>query len=303
MKICGTALLLATFVLPPLLGGCAKAPSLPPAPPAATTAPLASPTPSATSAPTPTPYPYVHEDGATIASRFNPPPDYERKPAHAYGEFIRGLPLLPHGQPVLLYTGEESPIQNWHAAVLDVDVGTRDLQQCADAALRIRAEYLFSVGEYDKINYHLTNGDLFPYTKYREGYRLRVSGNKTSLEKTASPDTSYGAFRKYLDVLFNYASTRSLAPESETIPLDELAIGDIFIFAGSPGHCVIVVDMAENPAGDKAILLAQSSMPAQQIHILQQPGSSSPWLPLHDIELPVQIMYWDFGAEHIKRMP
>lgn len=259
--------------------------------------PLSTPMPT----PAPTPYVYINEQGDTIATRFIPPAGFTRTQTDAYGEFLRSQPLLPQGSPVLLYNGEQGSIQDWHAAVLAIDVGTRDLQQCADAALRLRCEYLFSIGDYEGITYHLTNGYPFAYSKWREGYRL--GSDKASMEKRARADTSYESFREYLNVLFNYASTRSLAPESDTIPLDDLCIGDIFIFAGKPGHCVIVMDMCENTQGARAVLLAQSSMPAQSVHIIQPPGYPHAWMQITDIEMPVKIMYWEFGEEHIKRMP
>lgn len=33
--------------------------------------------------------------------------------------------------------------------------------------------------------------------------------------------------------------------------LDKMKIGDVFIKGGSPGHAVIIVDMAENDKGEK----------------------------------------------------
>ena len=260
-------------------------------------------TPLATAIPAATPYDYINEDGDTIASRFNPPPGFSRKEADAYGEFLRSQKLLPDGSPVMLYNGEPSDRQDKHAAVLAIDVGDKDLQQCADAALRLRCEYKFSVGDYDGIDYHLTNGFAFPYTKYREGYRLEVKGNDTRLVKTAQPDESYETFRKYLDVLFNYASTRSLFAESQAIPLNTVEIGDLFLITGNPGHCVIMIDMCENEKGEKAVLLGQSSMPAQQIHILQLPGATQPWVYLSDIHFPLQINDWKYSEENVRRMP
>ena len=232
-----------------------------------------------------------------------PPAGFERKPADAYGEYLRDQPLLPHGSPVLLYDGQPAQDQTRHAAVLSIDVGEDDLQQCADAALRLRCEFLYSIQNYQAINYHLTNGDQFPYQKYREGYRLEVDGNKTQLVQQAQPSGSYATFRQYLNVLFNYASTRSLYPESEQVPLDEFKIGDLLLVAGAPGHCIIVMDLCENSDGRKAILLAQSSMPAQQIHILHQPEWPSPWLYLDELEFPLKLSTWEYTEENLRRMP
>lgn len=290
-----------------LLAACAQGTPAPesaaehtPSIPAETPA-IAQSTPTPWITPRPTPYLYIDEAGDTVQSRFRVPPGFTRVETDGYGTFLREQRLLPHGSPILLYNGEEGAIQDWHAAVLDVDVGTRDLQQCADAALRLRCEYLFSAGEYQRIQYNLTNGYPFPYAKWREGYRL--GSNKASMVKSASRDESYDSFRKYLDALFNYASTRSLAPESETVPVEALRVGDILIRAGSPGHCVIILDLCENEAGVKAALLAQSSMPAQSIHVISDPHRANPWVQITEEDLPLQVMIWEFAAEDIKRMP
>ncbi|MDL2234523.1 DUF4846 domain-containing protein [Christensenellaceae bacterium OttesenSCG-928-L17] len=246
---------------------------------------------------------HIDPNGETIRERFVALPGFERKEVDAYGEYIRDLPLLADGSPILLYNGEESALNGRHAAVVDMDVGARDLQQCADAALRIRCEYLYAAGAYDAIRYHLTNGFLLSYEEYREGYRLQVDGNSTKMVKRAKEDTSYEAFRAYLDVLFNYASTRSLYKECEQIALEDLRVGDLFIVSGSPGHCVIVMDMLENEKGTRMAIFGQSSMPAQQIHIIQEPMMVTPWVAIDTIRFPFKIAGWEFHEESIRRMP
>jgi Domain of unknown function (4846) len=52
----------------------------------------------------------------------------------------------------------------------------------------------------------------------------------------------------------------------------------VFIRGGFPGHAVLVVDVAENASGKRIFLLAQSYMPAQDIHILRNPNARiDPW--------------------------
>ena len=79
--------------------------------------------------------------------------------------------------------------------------------------------------------------------------------------------------------------------------------GDVFIKGGSPGHAVIVVDMAVNSSGKKIFLLAQSYMPAQDIHILNNPMSPefSPWYELNDNSL-IYTPEWVFKTGAFKKM-
>ena len=85
--------------------------------------------------------------------------------------------------------------------------------------------------------------------------------------------------------------------------ISEMRIGDVFIQGGFPGHAVIVVDMAKNKAtGKKIFLLAQSYMPAQDIHILKNPNHDAldPWYEL-DFEGPLYTPEWTFGKDNLKR--
>lgn len=75
-----------------------------------------------------------------------------------------------------------------------------------------------------------------------------------------------------------------LKKELKKRSLVKMEIGDVFIQGGFPGHAVTVVDMAENPkTGEKLFLLSQSYMPAQDMHILKNPGEPSlnPWYSLN----------------------
>ena len=97
-------------------------------------------------------------------------------------------------------------------------------------------------------SFNFTNGFRADYTKWAEGYRIRVKGNQVSWYKSKEKDYSYKTFRAYLDVVFAYAGTLSLVKELTSVPMTSMQIGDVLIKGGTPGHAVIVVDMAENPA-------------------------------------------------------
>jgi hypothetical protein len=215
---------------------------------------------------------------------------------------MRDLTMKADNSKVLLYNGQEKGIQSAHVAIFDFDVGSSDLQQCADSILRIYGDYFWSIGVYDKINFHLTNGFLMEYTKWRDGNRIKIIGNNVSWNLTNKYDDSYECFREYMTQVFIYAGTLSLSEEGELVPLEDIEAGDIFIYGGSPGHCVLVVDMAQNEEGNKCFLLAQGYMPAQDFHILKNPlHEDDPWYYLSEIEYPLKTPQWSFNEGSLER--
>jgi hypothetical protein len=239
-----------------------------------------------------------------LFQRFTPPPGFKRIPAAptSFAFYLRHLPLKPPGSPVLLYDAREKHNQTAHVAVVDLPIGKRDLHQCADAVIRLRAEYLWKTKQYKKIHFNLTNGFRMDYDRWRKGGRVKVTGNKTEWVQTAAASDSYAVFWQYLEFVFTYAGTLSLSRELTTVPFSDMEIGDVLIQGGSPGHAVIVVDMAVNDAGEKMFLLAQSYMPAQEIHVLKNPSDKrgSPWyrtVSVGEIETP----QWTFVTTDLKR--
>lgn len=215
-------------------------------------------------------------EGSTIATRFEPPAGFGRITAQegSYAAYLRHLPLRPAGSAVHLYTGEPKSRQDVHAAVVGLSVGGRDLQQCADAVMRLRAEHLYRCGRQDDIAFSFTNGFRAEWKRWRKGERIRVDGNRCSWTTGAPADSSHDQLLRFLEKVFTYAGSLSLerdlrlsAPPPSG-PYD-LQIGDVFIQGGSPGHAMIVVDAARSADGRTALLLAQSYMPAQEVHVVR----------------------------------
>lgn len=224
----------------------------------------------------------INATGKNIATRFRLPEGFQRVDVseNSFAHYLRHLPLHPVGTKVKYYNGAIKETPDVYAGVVDMDIGKRDLQQCADAIMRLRAEYLWKKGAYEDIHFNFTNGFQVDYSKWRKGYKIRVKGNKTTWYKTKESATTYKDFRAYMNLIFAYAGTLSLAKELPKVAFETMKIGDIFIQGGSPGHAIIVVDMAINPTtGKQLFLLAQSYMPAQDIQILQNPMNETfgPW--------------------------
>jgi hypothetical protein len=213
---------------------------------------------------------------------------------------LRTLPVKPVGSKVKYYNGEEKH-HDVYDAVVDMDISKKDLQQCADAIMRLRGEYFYARQEYDQISFTLTNGFKMAYSEWIKGNRVMVEGNKTYWRKTKEPSNTYQDFRNYMEFVFTYAGTLSLAKELKPKSLQELSIGDVFIMGGSPGHAVIVVDVAINAIGEKVFMLAQSYMPAQETQILKNLNavSISPWYQL-TADQHLYTPEWTFEVKYLK---
>lgn len=245
----------------------------------------------------------VSKTGDTIESRIGTPKGFKRVKVDgdSFGEYLRSFKLREADTKVKYYNGDIKPY-DVYVAVLDLSLDNKDLQQCADSIIRLRAEYLYSLKRYDEINFKLTNGFETPYSKWIEGYRVSVEGNKTKWTKKTDASNDRDTFNKYLNFIFTYAGTISLDNELKTVEYSDMKIGDIFIKGGSPGHAVIVMDMAVNDEGEKLFLLAQGYMPAQDMHVLKNPVQQriSPWYKSkHNSQ--VITPEWEFCSEDLKR--
>ncbi len=247
-----------------------------------------------------------YDSAQCLRNRVSVPDEYERvrNSDSSFAYWLRRLPLKKGRPDVCLYNGEPKAFQNGHYAVLDIDIGEADLQQCADAVIRLRSEYMYSIGKSKEVHFNFTSGDTARFSKWIEGYRPKVDGNKVSWHLAAEPDSSYACFQKYLRIVYMYAGTYSLKKELKKVArIEDMRIGDVFIQGGFPGHAALVVDMAvDDSTGKKIFLLAQGYYPAQDFHILRNPNDSKldPWYEL-DFGERLETPTWTFSKDDLMR--
>lgn len=199
------------------------------------------------------------------------PHGYERMKTPE-GDFLRSLPLRPKGSKVMLYTGGEARLQSLAYAVIDMPL-LSNYEQCADVCMRLRAEYLFNSGRYKDIHFQSVNGET-----------LRYKGGSSRKE-----------LERYLRHVYGVANTYSLKREMEQREIADVRPGDVFVYAAGDhdlerklkakyGHAIMVVDVATDRKGRKAVLLAEGNTPARDIHLLRNFWNpfSSPWFYLDD---------------------
>jgi hypothetical protein len=246
-------------------------------------------------APAPRLYSWEETPARTLEAAFPAPAGFTRValPKGSFGEWLRTLPLRAEGTPVHAFNGETilAADDARLAAVSTLDVGKRDLQQCADAAIRLHAEWLWTRGRALEVSHPLTNGDVVPFARWAKGERPSLVKNKVVWAATHAPDASYAAFRAYLDFVFMYAGTLSLAHEAQVVKNVDARPGDMFVASDprSIGHAVVILDLARDDAGHRVALIGQSSMPAQDFHVVADRGTA--WFSL-DGET-VETPFWD----------
>ena len=243
----------------------------------------------------------INPQGKTVETRFNLPIGYQRTTVtkDSFGAYLRTFVLKEDEAKVYFYNGQEKT-NSQQVAVLDIDRGSKDLQQCADAVMRLRSEYLYARKQFSDISYKTFGGVAMTYDKYKNGYRI----NNQGFTKSKGVDNSREGFRKYCDMVFNYANTFTLEKEMKTVKnLSDLQVGDVFIVSNpkSYGHAMIVMDVAENlKTKDKAFLLAQSYMPAQDIHIVKNPRGGA-WYRLEELGNQLNTPEWTFPLTALHR--
>lgn len=233
-------------------------------------------------------YPWAYEAApwpraAPLDEVFSAPEGFARIAVSesTFADFVRHLPLRLDRTAVHQYNGR--PVGTTAAAIVMLPVGDRNLQQCADAILRLHAEHLWATDQRSAIAYHFTSGDRSAWTKWADGERFRVDGNRVERYQGAAPSANRSTFQNYLTHLFTYAGTRSLSMDAQRVPVDTpIQPGDFFLDPGSPGHVVLVLDVVASEEGERRALLGQSFMPAQEFHVIEGGVNGSGWFDLPD---------------------
>ena len=202
----------------------------------------------------------------------------------SFGEFIREFPLQKRGSHMKYFNGNTALGQYWGYAVLDLPM-LSSTEQCADAVMRMRAEYLWKIGRYNSIHFQSVTGEN---QKYGSG-----SDRK--------------AFENYLRKVYANSNTTSLSRELPSKSFKDIEPGDVFVYESTNpnyyGHAVLVADVAHNPrTGKIAIMLAQSSTPALTMHIIRDMFHPvrSPWVILDSSAEGFSISGIHFEMSHLK---
>ncbi len=283
----------------------------------------AEPAPSASAAPTaeappeappttPDPKKYAWLEGkdapkatGTLQSRFETPPGYHRVklPEDSFGAWLRTLPMAAEDTPVTSYKGAviHPADDQYLAGVVAIDVGKVDLQQSPDVVIRLHAEWLWSQGERN-MTYRGATGLDMPFSRWTRGERIMAQGASVFWVVKAKPaEPDHAELRKYLDTVYTWANSTALAQQGQAVEATDLQPGDFFVHMGSPGHAMIVLDIAEKPAGQRLALLGQALNPAQSVFVVR-PGRATAWFSMRAGESIITPHTKEFTWDGLRRL-
>jgi hypothetical protein len=236
----------------------------------------------------------------TVAEAFPPPRGAMLAPDDAFGAWLARRELHPRDHPVRTHAG--APVAPPHAPpasrALVFPLMKGDLQQCADSAYRLRARFLRESGAAE-ITFHATNGQALPWARWAAGERTRLEGQRL-VWVPGRRGADEAAWESWLREVFVYAGTRSLAAR-DTVPVDWSTgprAGDVVVAPGSPGHAVVLLDVARRPDGTWLAVVGEGFMPAQDLHVHRGPESG--WWVL-DPEKGLELPWWPLPAEGLRR--
>lgn len=217
-----------------------------------------------------------------MVSDIAPPAGYSRVSSgeNSFHEWLINIPLKKDNH-VYLYDGSLKRNQAAQFAVLDISIGKKDLQQCADAVMRLRAEYLYDQKKYSEIEFRDNDGKTYQWTG----------------------GSNRPGFDHYLEKVFGWCGSASLEKQLKPVPeIKDIQPGDVLIKGGFPGHAMIVMDVAINDKGHKVFMLAQGYMPAQDIHVVKNPSDNdlSPWYEISDMK-EIITPQWEFSVDQLRR--
>jgi len=188
------------------------------------------------------------QDGARTVASIPAPAGCVRiaSPDASFGRWIQSLPLR-QSQTIALCDGGTVADDAYHVlGVLDMKLlFKQDIEQCADWAMRLWAEWHRERGALDKLF-------LFTYGGVRRPF--------------AASGKTYAQFLKWA---FANTNSYSLMKGCREITAADARPGDLVVQneRGGVGHVSVVMDACSSATGQRYYLMGYSFMPAQEFHL------------------------------------
>lgn len=248
----------------------------------------------------PNPYPFIekYDPKNSVLNRFSPPFGFERQKYRlgSFPDWIQNLPLKPEKTPAYYYEGSVAAKADDIGGVVDIDTPNW-VQQCADVAMRLWAEYLYQQNE--DITFTLQIGKTISWNHWKKGNRpyfdekKRLKYNYKS--NLAISENKREDFYEFLDFVMMYTGSYALHQHLIEIKDEkDLQPGDLIIHPnhkkpGGFGHLYTILDKSQNQLLDYRYVIAEGFTPATDLVILKTTDNRI-WLTIDDL-------HYRFGNE------
>jgi hypothetical protein len=225
---------------------------------------------------------------SALKQRFPEPVGYQRIAVNpeTLGEWLRFLPIAAPGTVVTDVNGKPAivTLAGFVAAVVAMDMHA---EESADTLLRLHAEWRYSKGDRDSINYASNSGRLMPFSRWIAGERIVLKKQNWDWGFKAAPlsNPTYMDLRNFLDAAYQWTDPRALAMQGKVLDAADVAPGDYFVHAGKDPTLVIVLDVAKNSAGESAMLLGHVASPHQFMYVMRASKESAWCMPRANQEI------------------
>lgn len=246
----------------------------------------------------------IDKEGKTLMDRILTPKGYIRviSDESSLSRFIRHFEMTKDGSNVKLFNGKDKEKQDSHVAIFNLPLENYDYQQSAESVIRMYAEYYMSIKQYDKISVKIQNDFDANYGIWRKGNRFKSLVREFIWIMDDRANDSDESYKEYLKTVFSYVGPDTIYKDSVEVTSDKIEVGDILIKAGNDGHVIMVVDVCTNVKGEKAFLLAQGGVPAQEFYVLKNPAHlDDPWYYVNEINYPLKTPEFTFEKGSLKR--
>jgi len=237
-------------------------------------------------------YPFMTLRGTvfTFESEFDWPEGFHRPDSSSltsYQFWMSHLPLWHRSKNVTAFTRGKVYDAEEVSRVVHFPWRVTRLTDCA-IPVQLMAEYRLLRGTESEWGYIPVRGDTLRYQAFLKSKAVYQVKRTVRLLESEKRDASEGEFNTFVDLCAQNTNYRSLTMNSDSVEIEQLAPGDLFIAhdkTGRIGEVWVVLCMLVNDDGDKLYTVGTGCPQTCAFHIpLFNDNRRFPWLTSDEIK-------------------
>jgi hypothetical protein len=239
-------------------------------------------------------YPFainIHSD-RILSKVIEPPKGYARIPEAKLTDFqywVSNFPMMLPLYPVTLWDGQKLFGPDSTNGIINFGIGTPE-QRDADVPIMMVSEYLRVKDSVRNFPFLVRETDSMIYDRFLSGQYALNSTRKLIYIPGAQRDSSAAEFYRFLQLVMNYTSNRSLLNNLVAIEEKDIVPGTFYVQLKNPapdtvGHTAVILDVCYDPAGDMKVLAGWGGDPAHLFYIARPlPPNDKQWFSVPELK-------------------